>query len=479
MTSRKLQLSAFTLMIVGVCAHTALAQSAGHPQSEGQRKIEASRSEFRVCADPNNLPFTDRAEQGFENQIAELMADAAHQPLVYYWWPDRPGFINDTLNAWECDVVNGVPPHDDLMRTTQPYYCSRYVMVHRAEQSISPSFLDSQEARALRMGVVERTPPLDLLLRHGLRPVIYFTNYDYRNNNPGQIVKDVATRKIDAALVWGPVGGFFVRHQTVPLQITTLEEGSDGPQLTFPISFGVRRADKERSAFIGTLIRQHAADIQTILKKNGVPTVDDPIHCPTLLQPARVEQVTPVRPFVRSVAQTVDSTASDRNSRPRPNAAEQQVAEAQSPAQPSALASGAAPCNGTETMADIQKLVGGLTINASASDPPYTAQEGKVDAKTYSGWIRYSAFCQQCHGIGGIGSGIAPDLTQAVKDLNKRQFETIVSCGLKGNLGTGVMPAWGDNPNIKPYLDNLWAYLSARAHGVLGAGRPQKLGASN
>ena len=113
MTSRKLQPSAFTLMIAGVCAHSALAQSAGHQQSEGQRKIEASRSEFRVCADPNNLPFTDRAEQGFENQIAELMADAAHQPLVYYWWPDRPGFINDTLNAWECDVVSGVPAHDD------------------------------------------------------------------------------------------------------------------------------------------------------------------------------------------------------------------------------------------------------------------------------------------------------------------------------------------------------------------------------
>lgn len=101
-------------------------------------------------------------------------------------------------------------------------------------------------------------------------------------------------------------------------------------------------------------------------------------------------------------------------------------------------------------------------------------QDGKADAKTYSGWVRFAAFCQVCHGVGGVGSAIAPDLAEAVKHLNHKQFETIVSCGLKGNLGTGVMPAWGSNPNIKPYLDDLWAYLRARADGALGPGRPQK-----
>jgi mono/diheme cytochrome c family protein len=320
--------------------------------------------------------------------------------------------------------------------------------------------------------------PLDLLLQRGLHPVVYFTNYDYRDAGPGQIVTDVATAKIDTALVWGPVGGFFARHQAVPLQITTLDEGSAGPRLTFPISFGVRRADKTRSAFIGKLIREHAAEILAILNKNGVPTVDDPVHCPTFHQAAQVGGVATVQPFVQRFAQIADMSVSDHIGRPRPNAAEQQVAQAQSPVQASAPASGAAPCNGTETMDDIRKLAGGSSGSAVASEPPYTVQDGKVDAKTYSGWIRYSAFCQQCHGVGGVGSGIAPDLTQAVKDLNKREFETIVSCGLKGNLGTGVMPAWGDNPNIKPYLDNLWAYLNARAHSVLGAGRPQKLSAS-
>ena len=125
-------------------------------------------------------------------------------------------------------------------------------------------------------------------------------------------------------------------------------------------------------------------------------------------------------------------------------------------------------------MDDVQKLAGGTPTPGH----PYVVQDGKADAKTYSGWVRFSAFCQVCHGTGGVGSAIAPSLTQALKTLNQRQFETIVSCGLKGNLGTGVMPAWGNNPNINPYIADLWAYLSARADGALGAGRPEKMSTS-
>jgi mono/diheme cytochrome c family protein len=126
-------------------------------------------------------------------------------------------------------------------------------------------------------------------------------------------------------------------------------------------------------------------------------------------------------------------------------------------------------------MQDIERLASG----SSAPKAAYTVQGDNVDAKTYTGWLRFAAFCQTCHGTGGVGSAIAPDLTQALKSLNRRQFETIVSCGLKGNLCTGVMPAWGDNPNISPYIETLWVYLSARANGALGPGRPQKLSASN
>jgi len=259
-------------------------------ETTGQQRIEASRSEFRVCADPDNLPFTNRRGEGFENKIAELLALSANQPLAYYWWPERRGFVNNTLNAWECDVVIGVPAHDGAMRTTRPYYCSRYVMVQRPEQGVTPSFLGEQEARSLRIGVVERTPPLGMLLQRNLDPVVYFTNYGYVGNSPGQIVADVATGKIDVALVWGPVGDYFARRQAAPLQTMTFDDPGEPPaRLAFPISFGVRRGDKERAARIERLMRERASEIQAILSDNGMPLADDPVQCAPLRQQAQID----------------------------------------------------------------------------------------------------------------------------------------------------------------------------------------------
>jgi mxaJ protein len=429
-------------------------------ETTGQQKIEASKSEFRVCADPDNLPFTNRRGEGFENKIAELLARSANQPLAYYWWPDRRGFVNKTLNAWECDVIIGVPTHDDLVRTTRPYYCSRYVMVHRQGQADAPALLREPQVRSLRIGVVERTPPLDMLLRRNLDPIVYFTNYDGVDNSPGQIVADVASGKIDVALVWGPVGGYFARQQAVPLQTETFEDSAEPPaRLAFPISFGVRGGDKERAARIERVMRERASEIQEILSDSGVPLADDPTQCAPLHRRA----VSKSAGLVQLVADTA-ATTSEAGSADAKRPAEQAR-------QPQTSNSDGVDCEGTETMQDINKLAGG----APASEVPYTVQGGSVDAKTYTGWLRYSAFCQTCHGTGGVGSAIAPDLTQAIKGLNERQFKTIVSCGLKGNLGTGVMPSWGDNPNIRPYIENLWTYLSARAAGAIGPGRPQKL----
>jgi mxaJ protein len=428
-------------------------------EATGQQKIEASKFEFRVCADPDNLPFTNRRGEGFENKIAELLARSANQPLAYYWWPERRGFVSKTLNAWECDVIIGVPTHDGLVRTTRPYYCSRYVMVHRPGQGITSLFLGEPAARSMRIGVVERTPPLDMLLQRNLDPIVYFTNYDDVYNSPGQIVADVATGKIDVALVWGPVGGYFARRQTIPLQTLTFEDSTEPPaRLAFPISFGVRSGDKERSARIERLMRERASEIQAILNDSGVPLFEDPVQCAPSHQQATSEPA----PIAQLVAETTTSSDASltRAERPAQQAGQSKVSE-----------TNGIDCKGTETMQDIAKLAGG----SPAPGIPYTVQGGNVDAKTYTGWLRYSAFCQTCHGTGGMGSAIAPDLTRALKSLDKRQFETIVSCGLKGNLGTGVMPAWGDNPNIRPYIENLWIYLSARADGALGPGRPQKL----
>ena len=438
-------------------------------EMSGRDKIEASKREFRVCADPDNLPFSNRRGEGFGNKIAELLARSAGQPLVYYWWPTRRGFINKTLNAWECDVVLDVPTGYELTRTTQPYYCSRYVMVSRPGEHLPPSLFDEPRARSLRVGVVERTPPLDLALQHKLDPVVYFTAYDYIGNYPGRIVDDVASGKLDVAFVWGPIGGYFARRQSVPLATAAIEESGDlSVRLTFAVSFGVRRGDKARAERLEALMHEHADEIAAILRDNGVPLVDNPDQCGSPLQHAARESAAPVHLVAATATNPqADSTHVERVAE---QTAQSQTSE---PAQPQSSEGASTTCKGTETMEDIQKLAGG----PPDAGHPYTVQNGKADAKTYSGWVRFSAFCQSCHGTGGVGSAIAPSLTDALKTFNRNQFETIVNCGLKGNLGTGVMPAWGDNPNIQPYLDDLWAYLRARSDGALGPGRPEKLSA--
>jgi mxaJ protein len=445
-------------MIVSVCL-SSMAPFA-NAETTGQQKLQASKSAFRVCADPDNLPFTNGRGDGFENKIAEVLARSANQPLAYYWSPQRRGFITNTLSAWECDVVIGVPTHYELTKDTRPYYCSGYVAVHRPDQNVTPFLLDEARAQSLRIGVVEHTPPLDMLLRRHLDPIVYFTNYDQVNNHPGKIVADVAAERIDIALVWGPVGAYFAARQAEPLRTVALQDSADPPtRLAFPVSVGVRRGDKERSARIEGLLRKETVAIQTILNEYRVPLLSDPMQCDPAYQHAASEPAAMVQ-YVTEAGSTPNPDSGSARRLAQQTGAPQNAAES-------------IDCNGPETTPDIEKLAGA----SPTATTPYNVQDGKVNPETYTGWIRYAAFCQACHGVGAVGSAIAPDLTQALKSLNQRQFETIVSCGLKGNLGTGVMPAWGNNPNIRPYIGNLWAYLRARAEGALGPGRPQKLSA--
>jgi hypothetical protein len=187
--------------------------------------------------------------------------------------------------------------------------------------------------------------------------------------------------------------------------------------LAFPISFGVRRADKDGSAHIEMMMHKRAPEIKAILAENGVPLADDSVQCAPLHQHASTDR----GPLVQLVADAATYPDAD------PAYARQrlvaQTDQSQQTGHPQTSASDSVDCKGTETMQGIEKLAGG----SPPPGKPYTVQDGKVNATTYTGWLRYAAFCQACHGTGGVGSAIAPDLTQAMKSLNKRQFETIVS----------------------------------------------------
>lgn len=426
-------------MGVLAAAGLGLAGLTAHAQMSGVEKLRAAQTEFRVCAAPDNMPFTSRSGAGFDDRIARLLAAAEGKKLTYSWWTAPRGLVSQRLDRWDCDVVMGVPTGYGPTATTIPYYCSTYVEVSRAEPKRPAAGL-VDTALPQRIGVLLETPPLDLLLRRHIHPRVYLPSQN-TGANASQIVDDVASGRLDVGFVWGPVGGYFAAHARVPLRVTPVTAAADPTlRMVFPVSIGVRHGDQARLAQLNALIRQHGAEIRAILHSYGVPTVEHSRQCGgPVLEPVG---------FLRT-------------------------ADAQ-PSTPPGATPGGAPagisCTGIKTLADVAKLG-----NQRAPGKPYTARGGKVDEATYIGWTRFAAFCERCHGPGGSGSAIAPDLTAAIKSLNKRQFETVVTCGVKGNLGAGVMPAWGNNPNIEPYLDKLWSYLVARSDGALGAGRPEKL----
>ena len=231
---------------------------------------------LRVCADPHNLPLSDEAEQGYENKIATLLAARMGVPLEYVWWPNTMGFIRNTLRAGKCDLVMGVVDGYELAATTAPYYRSTYALVTRADSGLAVTALDDPSLKGLRIGVIANTPPADLLVKHGLigdaRP--YRLMVDTRREHPAeQMIADVASGAIDAALAWGPFAGYHAKRQTPPLAVTPLRSEAGAPPLEFSIAAGVRHGEPEWLAHIDRLLAENHAEITDILLRYGVPLV--------------------------------------------------------------------------------------------------------------------------------------------------------------------------------------------------------------
>ncbi|HEX2722307.1 MAG TPA: substrate-binding domain-containing protein [Gemmatimonadaceae bacterium] len=243
-----------------------------------------AQSELRVCADPNNLPFSNARGEGFENRIAELIARDMNARVKYTWWAQRRGFIRNTLNASACDLVIGVPASFDLTAVTKPYYRSSYVFVTRRDHGLHITSFDDPVLRKLRIGVQlvgddgANTPPVHAFDKRGITGNLhgYLVYGDYRQPNPAsRIVDAVARGEVDVAVVWGPLAGYFARRQPVPLEIVPVSPQIDLPfmPLVFDIALGVRRQDRTfRDTLDGILDREHDS-IVAILTEYGVPLV--------------------------------------------------------------------------------------------------------------------------------------------------------------------------------------------------------------
>ena len=240
---------------------------------------------LRVCADPNNLPFSNQAQEGFENRIANLLAADRGARIAYTWWPQRRGFVRNTLQAGTCDIVMGVPAGFELTRTSRPYYRSTYVFAARRDRVTALGSLDDPRLRDQRIGVqmigddFSNTPPAHALARRGLvRNVVGFPVYgDYSKPAPlAAIVGAVDRGEVDTALVWGPAAGYFAKTARHPLELTPVSPRADSPSMpfVFDIAMGVRRGDTALQAELDEFIGRRRADIDRILDDYGVPRVE-------------------------------------------------------------------------------------------------------------------------------------------------------------------------------------------------------------
>jgi quinoprotein dehydrogenase-associated probable ABC transporter substrate-binding protein len=253
----------------------------------------AATPPLRVCADPNNLPYSNQQQQGFENRLANLMAKDMGMQVTYFWFPQRGAFFKKTLNSGVCDVVMGVPAGMNEASTTRPYYRSSYVFISRRDRNLHITSLDDPRLRTLRIGVHvlgdqdDTLPPVHALTSRGIvRNLVgysIFGNLDEKNP-PADLIKAVEDKRVDVAVAWGPLAGYFGRQSPVPLEITPVESDPSDPELpfSFDIAIGVRKGDTALKDRLDAELARRHADVEEILRSYGIPQVSSPAQTPPI-----------------------------------------------------------------------------------------------------------------------------------------------------------------------------------------------------
>jgi quinoprotein dehydrogenase-associated probable ABC transporter substrate-binding protein len=249
----------------------------------------ADRDALKVCADPNNLPQSNSRGEGYENQIAEALARDLRLELEYSYFPQRIGFVRNTLRArdalsgrFKCDVIIGVPYPYELTSTTRPYMHSTYALVYRAQGALAridtPGDLlrlPASVRATLRVGLFALTPAADWVLRHGLigRAVLYPAQSGDPNVTALSTVEgDFKAGRIDAAILWGPIAGYLVSRRGREDRLRLAPFGED-PTIRFDyqIAMGVRFGENDWKNTLDRWIVEHRADIDRILASYHVP----------------------------------------------------------------------------------------------------------------------------------------------------------------------------------------------------------------
>lgn len=235
-----------------------------------------------ACADPNNMPFSNRAEQGFENKLARLIASDLHAELKYIWWAQRRGYVRNTLNERSCDFWPGIASNVEMVATSRPYYRSSYMFVSRGAAKLDGLTLDDPRLKTLKIGVqmvgndASNTPPAHALATRGIIANVrgYMLYGDYREADPpAEVMKAVERGEVDVALVWGPLAGYFAAKSPVPLRLEPVTPWFADQQwpMQFDVSLGVQKNNQKLLKQIDRVLMRRSGDIRRLLDSYHVP----------------------------------------------------------------------------------------------------------------------------------------------------------------------------------------------------------------
>ena len=250
-----------------------------HGDLRAQTADLVDRSALRVCADPANLPFSNKKREGFENKLAELLGEKLGVPVLYTWFPQAMGFVRNTLRARKCDIIMGFSQGHELVQNTNHYYRSTYVMIVPAASPLKDvAHIGDARLKGKRIGVVAGTPPATLLALNDLletaRP--FQLMVDRRFESPAEkMVEQIVSGALDAGLLWGPICGYYAKQSETPLAVIPLTKEKKGPRMAYRITFGVRLNEKEWKRQPNRLIAKHQDEIHGLLLGYGVPLLDE------------------------------------------------------------------------------------------------------------------------------------------------------------------------------------------------------------
>src|ERR1700726_3085998 len=244
---------------------------------------------FRVCADPNNLPFSNEKGEGFENKLAEFFAAKLGKKLSYTYFPQATGFVRMTLGSYRCDIIMGFPQGDDQAQVTVPYYRTTYALVFKPGSGLEDvTSISDPKLRDKRIGVVAKTPPSTNMAMNGLlaHAKSYPLFIDTRADSSAQaMMDDLARGDIDCGILWGPMAGYYAGRTEPPLIVLPLTKETPGPQMTFRIGMAVRPGDQEWKRTLNKLIMENQVEINKLLISYNIPILDEanmPITTETL-----------------------------------------------------------------------------------------------------------------------------------------------------------------------------------------------------